>query len=556
MNNVKYLLSMAVLAAMSSGAQAYNPATQAYAANAIIRVSGASAVDNALFDRVDQDMCQNNANKSYLFLSGKGVGNLGDYWGITCDATAASGYTAGTPILFLKRAAGGSGQGVGPVNSSTAIQFLNRTTCAGGPTSYTCTAGGADVPNGGLSDVYPKAFEDPINGGTGAAYNNLDATTLATQVFGVVVTKDLRNALQAMEFGETSPCATSVDESVKEGVECMPSLSHQQVRSIFAVDGGALSSWDNLQFINPTTGVAEGLASSPVTAAYRTAADFDPLIHICRRIRGSGTQAQFQYEFLDNPSKNAVNGSLVPFSESGSDFFGGPVVWNGSGSSDTEDCLVAYQSGTTKSIIHLDLNDPTELATVTSSINNDLDPHGIGDHKVHAWAIGLMGTEKNNKLQKDYRFVKLDGNAPTIDSVAVGNYTDAYEASCQVRKNDNSLQAGFVKKACALTAATIKKLDIGANGTIEVKGDGVGEHVWGVAGYLAPSTNTGAVPDAIFSFTNPVTNYVRDNNAAKGLHINPAYNTVVPFYRPWWWQCVQWYFTYVYPTVVHWWPWW
>jgi len=521
MNKVNFLLSGAVLAAMSGGAFAgYNPASESF--NLIVRVSGASAVDNGIFDRVDVDMCQNNANKSYLVQSGNSTSSLGNYWGVACDASAASGVTG--KVLFLKRSAGGSAQGVGPVNFSQAIQFLNRASCTDADNNgiYTCpTLDSGSVPVGGVSDVAPSAFSYIINGGTGANnYSNLAAKEFASQVFGVVVNTKFRNALQALQFGSASPCVGAETEA------CMPSLDRSQIVSIFATNGGG-KDWNFLRVNRDTLAGSNGESpySSPATAAYRPT-PFDSKIHVCRRVVGSGTQAQFQYNFLDNPSKAAVGGALTPYSQSAhSDFGIGPVVWNGSGAGDVETCLESYDSATTKTI----------TAEFGSTVINPA-PEDVANEipaenptPVYAWAIGIQGTEKNNTLVKAYRFIKVDGVAPTLENVWNGKYYDFAESSCQTRTGDTSGEATFVKNTCALTATNLAKLNLGSNLTFEAGGTGSGEHLWGVGGYILPSNVTGANPDgAKFSLTNPVTNYVRLNNPARTAFQNPNFIRV-PF---------------------------
>jgi hypothetical protein len=256
------------------------------------------------------------------------------------------------------------------------------------------------------------------------------------------------------------------------------------------------------------------LVTSPATAAYRKS-PFDTKLHICRRVAGSGTQAQFQYNFLDNPSKGA--NALIPYRQANTNFSTGPVVWEGSGSGDVETCLTAYENGTSASI-----TDATSSHQINPATNE-------GSKSVYAWAIGIQGTEKNNTLGKPYRFIKVDGVAPTLENVWNGKYFDFAESSCQIRKGDTSAAALFVQKVCAFTPNTVAKLDLGTDLTYTPGGNGSGEHQWGVAGYMLPSTTPGAVPDSVFRLINPVTNYVRYNHPEKTAVINKSFRTRVPF---------------------------
>jgi len=501
MNTTRSLASIAVLAALSAGAHAaYNPATETF--NHIVRLSGASAMDNGLFDRVDLDMCQANANKAYLVQTGNATSSLGNYWGIACDASTASGVTG--KVLFIKRSAGGSAQGVGPVNSSTPIQFISRSSCTDTDSNgvYTCpTLSAGEIPDGGVADVAPKAFEFIVNGapadGTDVS-SNLDAKAMVTQVFGIVVNTSFRNALQSAQFGANSTCVGAETEP------CMPSLTKQQINTIFGTKSG-LKTWtlfrverDGVDITPPLNG--EALTSSPATANFRTGT-FDTKVRICRRVAGSGTQAQFNANFLGNPVKDAAF-RLIPYDQADTNFGTGPIVWNGSGSSDVETCLEAYDSGTTKTITS---------ATGSTQIN----PAAGETGPTKAWAIGIQGTEKNASLAKPYRFIKVDGVAPTLENVWNGKYFDFAEGSCQTRVGDNSGPATFIKAACALNVTAAVKLNLGADQALGGSGAnfGSGEQPWGVAGYLLPSTIAGTNPDGSkFQLSNPVTNYVRFNN--------------------------------------------
>jgi hypothetical protein len=521
---MNYALSIAVLAAISTGAQAgYDPSSTAF--DRIVRVSGSSASDNGLFDRVDVDMCVANGNKSYLVQSGNATTSLGNYWGVACDASAASGITG--KVLFLKRSAGGSAMGVGPVNASTQIGFIDRSSCTDADSNgvYTCpqttdiTTPPGNVPNGGVSDVNPSGFTAPINGGNGASYLNLVVQPLVTQVFGIVVNTSFRNALQAAQFGSGSSCVGQETEA------CMPSLTKNQINTIFTVEGQQ-QSWSD--FVVNRVGGSDPITTSPATAAYR-ATPFDSKIHICRRVIGSGTQAQFQFNFLDNPSKTGTN-TLTPYHQYATNFTTGPIVWNGSGSGDVEACLESYENGVTKTITAAAA--PTGTTTISRQINPALSPATgaqVETGPVHAWAIGIQGTEKNNTLSKAYRFIKVDGVAPTIENVWNGKYFDFAESSCQVRKNDTTAEALFVKKLCNLSPNTVAKLNLGPDLNYVPQGNGSGEHTWGVGGYLLPSTIPGAVPDTSFNLLNPVTNYTRENNPGRQPVINKQYRTKIPF---------------------------
>jgi len=373
----------------------------------------------------------------------------------TFDAAKIPGMTTNQTVLLHKRSKGGSGQGVQPVADAVAIDAMNInngncTETAAGSKDWRCTISNTGdlvqrVSHAGISDVEPALFvglnvpegAKPV---TKAQLQELEVTSMNAVVFGIPVTTNLRNALQ-------------VAQGLTEGVDDeanMPSLSKGQVAGLMS---GAIPDW-GLVMVNgvPLTEVAG------VTPPVAEGSEGFSLVHVCRRVPGSGTQAQMNAKFLNTPCAAGVS---EPLRADASDADFGPVVVENSGSGDLTSCL----------------NDKF-------TANN--------------WAVGIQSLEKNADLDDDFRFIKIDGVAPTLENVASNKYFDWVETTMQWRKT-NQKPAGDVLNILKVIAknasspANINSLNAGF------------DHPFAATpgAYLALSSN-GHAPSIPFDGANPV----------------------------------------------------
>ena len=406
---------------------------------------------------------------------------------------ASGNVLASRKVLFNKRSRGGSGMGVNPVIDGVAIDAMNinnnNCTKTAPDTFYQCNVtplDGSGVPTGnlikvvsdaGVSDVNPEMFvganvpagNSPVN--AGIVSQKMVVKSAAAAVFGIPVTVTLRNALQLAEITAGQLAATCVDATGlhSETEACMPNLNAHQVASLAT---SRIKNWSAFK-VN-VNGVSTALTSVPgITLPASTKVTF------CRRVNGSGTQAQMNANFLHYP---CTTNALAPAAAPGNPFTG-PVVVENEGSGDLSLCLDDFNNGT----------------------NNTGQNVGL----VKAWAFGLQSTEKNGNLADDYRFVKIDGVAPTIQNAASGKYLDWAEQTFQWRKQAYNGPTGdqlTVINTIASTAsnpATIGTLDTHLVQT------------WGQGGYLAVSTNFAPIwkADGSLDITQPVIPYT---HAASG----------------------------------------
>ena len=397
-------------------------------------------------------------------------------------------------LLIYKRSVGGSAFGVSPIISEAkgaagaSIAFLNvdPTVCTvpvltAGLNVSTCTYSTAvagqflnHVPDFGISDVDPEQFRDNNTPAGFAPVKSSDATLLnvssaAGQVFGIGATLKLRNALQEAQFPAlTSTCNplnagyTTGLTGTAESAACQPSLTRDQVASIFA---GKIDRWTDLKIGTSNLFAATSAANLP-------GADN---VHICSRTNGSGTLAQLGINFLNYPC--AVNVGTAPAADSGvlPEFLDGTQVHQLGSSGTVSECLRELELG----------ND-----TVGTTFSNT---YGI------RWAVGIQGLEKNANLAEEWRFVKIDGIAPTLANVAKGKYHDWAELTFQYSKT-HLFDAGE-------KAIVDEFIKAGGNPNVIVSLNATNLHTFGDSGYLASPKNF--VPDVNGNFVSsyPVNPY-------------------------------------------------
>jgi hypothetical protein len=461
------------------------------------------------------------------------------FWTVACMGKSTLPATlSGKKILWSKRDEGGSGTGVGPVVVSKAMGFMKPSTGAGtncpsvsgtrtvaGITAniWNCTGftyslspavaatfNEADptsgavsrVPDIGTSDIEPDKFATAFPENIPTADFNLNAVlppadatdvlpayntsgltkeSLAALTFGIPVNVLMYQDLQREQFPSGHPLfndcnpagatygsiANSADSANSE--KCMPSLTGNEIRSIY-MKGGAIRSSTDFQYENPF-----GSASFTTLAATVNGAT-DNTIQICRRVKGSGTQAQFNAIMVGYPCDASVN-TLVPEAT-------GPLtsfVTENEGSGDVEKCLNDFSNGTN-----------------TTGQNTALRKR---------WAVGIQSLEKNapsaGTYGNAYRFIKVDGFAPTLANVHAGDYYDFAAQSLQYK---TGAPAVTVDAFNALKPEFQNPLNLpGLNKT----------QAFGTAGWLALPSAT-VTPDAVLSVTRPVSWYRRVSAASTG----------------------------------------
>lgn len=315
----------------------------------------------------------------------------------TCGSAAA--VTATAPLMVTCK---------GTTPEKLVVAPANATGAAGKPSVL------------GISDVDAAQFVSPLNGANAAngltkKALTMGSTAFAAQVFGIGVNLKLRNAMQNAQIASGTLPASCAGLDTEE---CMPGFTTAQITSIFAA--GRFNDWTNLSY-----GTGNLVSANPGKTPKNTA------VHICSRTAGSGTLATFQTVFENAPCsvneaiQAAVSTTVIPLQSS----VLGVEAANATSkvyhaiesSGDVENCLasldgydVAKKAASTTGIVGngnfgAGTTQPLVLSPATSE----------GDFR---WAVGLFGATSNTANALPYRFVKIDGYAPSLINTANGKY--------------------------------------------------------------------------------------------------------------------------------------
>ena len=491
--NVLALITGAVMLSGFSSAQAveFNLASLC---DIKVYISGASAQDNTLDAQV-QALMKDTGN---IPAGGATVPN-GSIWEADDDdwrviigevsSTAFGGYdfetdgsvNTDTPTLCVyKRSKGGSAWGVQPITQGDgsggvtpaagapgrtkglAIVYMSATTCD--DTDNKCNfATGADkenvVPDIGLSDVEPIQFTDENTPGPGtdgdpdpAAISTAEVADMeifqqAMFAFGVNVNPEFYAALQVCQG--LVPDFASVDY---DSLELMPSLTKGQVTSFFTglqQDLEAIPCTDfDSRFGKPAVlnlyTVAETAAANDATVSVPPrSGGFAPGIETCVRTDGSGTKAQFRIKFFGKGCLASGAFDFVQENAGAGDIYVMSLV---SGSSAMGRCL-SGNTGEGYAVLGDGEAGPAPEFTTAQR-----------------WKIGFQATDKNKEFDAGatnappfvdpeekgfYRFVKVDGQAPTLANTAFGGWFDVVNATLQRRASANPAGREYFQNAVA-----------------------------------------------------------------------------------------------------------
>jgi hypothetical protein len=518
----------AALLLASGAASAYVPTSNTNA-DITLHWGGATASTLSAMELSVNAICVTDPHILYVPTSGTDRTPSSGGWAVACvtNSTKVTGIVGNPQVLIVKRDDGGSGVGVGPVQTkatdanSGQITFLNLSGNCGTVIDPT-EAGAPNIPNpaGGLvplrgctattiseyaeigtSDIEPDKFfgiNTPVVGGVGLPFRTesdrafAERHSLAALTFNWPVTLNLRNELQALQFPTTSVCnpanadygAATTDTTDRrdttnaESEACMPSLTRQEIASLVT---GKILSWNLLD---------PGL----VNAGF-------PDVYVCRRVEGSGSQATQNALITswpcDRDLKDAQINTIEPLPPDGT------FVIGNSGSGDVSNCL--------------------------------RDRHGEGK-----WAIGVLSVEgRNNGNTINWRYIKIDGVAPVLRNIHRGDYPYFAQQSCQrrngalpynvnaARPNDTIANKDRLFDAlCAPTSTrglnsldSLTKLNnplnagancqTGAPGTVTAN-QCQSFYTFGQSGWLATPTSTLTFDQVLNTATRPVNAYTRE----------------------------------------------
>ena len=527
----KYLVKPTVavcLALGSTSAMAYLPTNNDDGA-VTVYWGGATASTQSAMELTVTAVCASDTHILYVPAGGTAANpkRPGNDWAVACNTSLAkTGLPDGTRVLVVKRDRGGSGVGVGPVQTKGdgsdanvgRITFLDvsSVTCpaaavgtpgVNGAPAITNPAGGLEplqecaatynqsrYTEMGTSDIEPDKFfgtnvNEPNVDGAGLPFRTetdrafAERSTLAGLAFNTPITLALRNVLQTEQFLATNVCNPAhpsynlltddltdrADATNAESQACMPSLTRSEIASMMT---GTVVNWNQLLRANNTPILPAGLP-----------------IQICRRVAGSGTQATINALIMGWPGDP---GSTIDIAlpRTPNTPVPGTVVGN-SGSSDVDTCL--------------------------HNFNATANPYAIGNLSVEG---------RNTDNLRNWRYIKIDGLAPTLANIHGGNTYMWAQQSCQRRNNslpynpgsapatDTVLNKTRVYTALCGTAASNGLNNFGALALLNNNA----VYTWGQSGWLAsPTAAASNVADAVLNIARPVNMFTRD---AQNLVLN------------------------------------
>ncbi len=480
----KSTIALAVCAAIgSSGAMA----AQNYAAAAKIYIGGATATDNTLEEGLISNvggLCDT-AQPIDIYRSGTNQR-------VVICTTRATVTGAGSQLVAVhKESNGGSSNGIVPLTQGNAhsLVWLNVgalpndctvTTVAATANlaGYTNHAGCANVtigapaaiPTGGISDTEPAlSFPAVLN-----ATTFMTVTPVLDIVFGVPVTKNVYKALQIAQFGDVSACDTNPAANAytisDTDSACVPSLTSSQVRALYSQ---SYTDWNNI------VRRSDGTALSAIPGVVGPAGG-DTSVRICRRVASSGTQAGAESYWLNQRCVATTqqfatpddNSSVTDTTYVASDF-ANSLVNAAPSSGNARSCMQAAQG-------------------------------------LNLWGIGVLSTEVTasnlSNAGDSFRFVAIDGVAPTLANVANGRYT--YFTSNVITKANS---ASGIPGAVMSYLPTI----LGNTAVIANLNATFANRPWGNAGILAKqgsvTSNTAPYSDAELA-SSPVNTLTKGGN--------------------------------------------
>lgn len=495
------------------------------AGSVVIWHSGASASTYSMQTAVVEAFCDT-AQPVDVMEDARVVGKP-DFWSVACMGKSTLPATmAGKKILWSKRDEGGSGTGVGPLATSKPIGFMKPSTGAGtncpavsGTKSFPgvtanlwhCTAfnvpavineadptadGVIRVPDIGTSDIEPDKFTTAFTYNVPATDFDLDGVRSPTDTDDILAAHDANSLvkegvaqlvfntpvnllmyqdLQRAQFpsghplysdcnpaGATYGSITSSSANANSE-KCMPSLSSSVIRSIFAKNGAIRGAKD----LRAETAYGSGtFVELDAVAGGAT----DNNIQICRRVNGSGTQAQFNAMHLGYPCDATSDKSidtLVPEGESLLTSF----VSEGESSGDVEKCSNDFNNG-------------TNISGKNSALRK-------------RWAIGIQSLEKNapssttGLYSNPYRHIKIDGFAPTLVNAHAGQYYNYGTQSLQYKSGAPTITVDAFNALKPYIQDPLKLPSLNKT------------HAFGKSGWLATPSAT-VTPDSALDFNRPV----------------------------------------------------
>ncbi len=474
------------------------------------------------------------------------TGSVGSRWTayyFTGNANLGTGL-AGKKILLHKRSYGAAGYGVVPLLSSIPLEQINFTALkaadwvANGSKSWKANIDSSNaskylvkrISDGGFLGVdpnillrpgtinYPKPVNQLITGTPEGAWptnwssipvtgtNAFAIVPTGGLVYGVAVTLDLYKVLQAAQKKTGQLPSTVAVGSYSE--DSLPSLNRNVVASLFA---GKVGAWDQIKIVDKTDGNKVKslvdptiLSAAGVTAPYQESTTGQNLTPVAVSLRNPGAAigAVAYSKFLNYPAtKNAFPPATITADTPVDEDASLPIAKAPGGAADTGNLLKDWQNGTN-----------------TTGFNNVKD----GAVSAKRWGVAINSADRNSSVTATgtggdpWRYVKIDGYAPTLENVAAGVYPIWAEGAVIYKVN---------KTADPLWSSKAKLLKAFAEdlGSPTVANAVNTTQAWGKTGIFATTADprgfTASIP---FNTSNPVVPFTHKSAGLTRTEIVPV----------------------------------
>ncbi|WP_347989119.1 hypothetical protein [Methylomonas sp. AM2-LC] len=438
----------------TSGGSAQDKAVTAAIQSAQVSVSGTLDIFQ------DTTSSQQRVNGTLTTVTTNG-GNFTAYY-FTGSNSLTDTALRGKQILLVKRTLGSAGYGVVPLLDNSNLDNLNITATtaanwsgAGKTHLATITQANAStyltqVPShGGFTGVdapallqggynYPLPVNEVSTGAPVAPFTtNYTAASLTAkgitriptggETYGIAVTTDLYKVLQAAQIADgslTLPAGHAIGSYASDGD--LPSLSRNFVAALLA---GNVQTWANV-LVNDTT-----LGSTPLTSyasAAGVTAPANNVVGVGIRNAGAAIGAVGYAKFLGYPYVPNASAPPTAIADTSADeFAAAPLVKAPTGATDTDNLLNDWQFGDNTS-------GHNNVTAVTSG-----DPTSLTNERI--WGLAIQTADRNNTGTLGYRYIKIDGAAPTIPNIANGTYPVWAEGEVLISSHATASESLFLK---------------------------------------------------------------------------------------------------------------
>ncbi|MEQ1622066.1 MAG: hypothetical protein ABL919_11710, partial [Methylococcales bacterium] len=427
----------------SQGAFALTPWTDGVA-DLVIYTSGGAAQDQAISKVVSTALAASGSLDTFSDTTSATSTTIGGRWQafyFTGKSDLGTGL-AGKKIILVKRSYGAAGYGVVPlfanngeglalenlniegtqatdwevdgtagkkwkavINQASANKFLKKVVSDGGflgvDPAILLQPGTENYPEqvNEISTGQPEAnWPDTLN----ATPEGFTLVSTGGLVYGVAVTQDLYKVLQvAQKRAGSLPSTVTVGHYSDPAI---PNLSRNLLASILA---GKIASWEQVKIVDKDTKTAVALTDQSILTEAGVAAPFKNVdgkspVGVGRRNKGAAIGAVAYAKFLNYPGTANAN-KPAGNTASAEDDVAAPVVKSPGGAGATDNLLIDWNNGTNVS--------------------------GLNSKSLKIWGVAVNSGDRNPGTTADgatpgkpWRYVKIDGFAPTIENVAAGVY--------------------------------------------------------------------------------------------------------------------------------------